>query len=93
MPHPDDAPPSQIHMEKFKELFYNYDNDRWDEFEEAVAIFTSGLQNHVKISINPNATFTPRSINENNPTVIQRLYRRNPRRAIWTIQGDTGNIC
>lgn len=71
--HPDDDPPSKIHTEKFKDLYYNFEMLRWEEFECAVKKFTNDLRDHVKITANPSTSFKPRSINENDPAVLQRL--------------------
>lgn len=90
---PDDDPPSIGHYEKFKALYYNFHSDKWDVFEEAVAEFTRDAQKFVKIDTTIKGTYKPRSMNANDPTIMQRLYRRNRRRAMRTVQGGETTAC
>lgn len=78
-PHPGDDIPSDIHIDAFKEILADYNDSKWDAFEENVKLFIKGARENAKISDVPPSSAARRELNPNDPTDTQRLYRRNRR--------------
>lgn len=94
IPNPDAPAPSDRFLPRFRDLLESFSLDKWDEFEEAVADFVEFAQNHVGIKKDgpkrPGGAPPP---DKNDPIAMQRLYRRNRKRALRIITNDTSNRC
>lgn len=86
---PDEETPSDPFINKFLSISHEYDPDKWPQFEELLTEFINAAKTHVKLDKVIDASRPPPTQHVNDPTFIQRLYRRNRRSAIRKIvQGD-----
>lgn len=93
IPNPDEPPPSHKFIMRLKNIVHNYSNDKWFEFEALVDEITEDAKDHVKIPKDLPSTFNLKVTDTNDPTAMQRLYRRNRRRAMRLIQGERTKPC
>lgn len=93
IPHPDDLPPSHKFVIQLKTILHNYTDEKWPEFEALVEEISEDLKTCAKIPKDPPASFTIKNTDTNDPTAMQRLYRRNRRRAMRLIQGEKSQPC
>lgn len=93
IPNPDEPATSDRFLPRFRELLESFSLDKWDEFEEAVADFVEFAQNHVGIKKDGPKRPGGAPPDKNYPSAMQRLYRRNRKRALRIITNDTSNRC
>ena len=93
IPNPDAASPSDPIILKLRDISRDFSNDNWAAFEALVAEFTELAQKVNNIQVSDNSVFKSKPNNKDNPAFIQRLYRRNRRRAVRLIKENTQSQC
>ena len=88
---PDSASPSEEFIKKFRS-FFNDENAQWETIRQTIEEYTEFVQSLCKVRID--SSFKGRRLqNPKNPRFIQRLYRRNRRRAVRLIMNDSQPQC
>lgn len=97
IPNPDEKSPSDIFIDRFKDILANFSDVRWDKFELLVKEFTESAQKKVKVygpppdrPVTNTNQYTQDQIDR---SFIQRLYRKNRRRAVRKILGHEQISC
>ena len=93
IPNPDAASPSDGLILKLRDLLRNYHEDNWEVFEGLVNEFTELAQKTNNIRTDSYNVLKSKPNNRDNPAFIQRLYRRNRRRAVRLIREETQSQC
>lgn len=78
---PDAASPSLKYQEEFANINREFDKNKWDLFEDTLRNFVDFAQERVGLKKYNNDVRKARIFNDKDPTQMQRLYRRNRRRA------------
>lgn len=90
---PEDIPPEPDFLTRFHNRFKDMlqsSNPNFTEFESLVTDFMYTIKTELHFKPNPGggAVRPPKVIDINNPTEIQKLYRRNRRKALRLIYND-----
>ena len=93
IPNPDAASPSDGIILKLRDLSRDFSSEDWAAFEALVLEFTELAQKVNNIQVGDNLVLKSKSNNKDNPAFIQRLYRRNRRRAVRLIRENTQSQC
>lgn len=96
LPHPDAPSPSWEFILLLNELARNFNENKWEEFEELLKKFIDFGQEfvHLKKFKKISQRAKPNSkINSKDPSNIQKLYRRNRRRATREILHGSSSSC
>lgn len=97
IPNPDEKAPSDPFINPFKQILTDYAEDRWADFEHLVNEFITAAQKKVKVygppPARPATTSNQYTQDQVDPSFIQRLYRKNRRRAVRKVLGHSQNSC
>lgn len=94
LPHPDAPNPSTDFIDKFSTLNSEFSADKWNDFEECLDKYIQFSQEYVKIKKpKNNSQNSSNKIDIKDPSSVQRLYRRNRRRAAREILNGSSSAC
>lgn len=85
IPNPDDDNPSKEYHTIFSNILRSYNSEKWEDFEETLHQSVIFSQGYVKLKDNPPGNRANKKFNNKDPAAMQRLYRRNCRRAALNI--------
>ena len=91
-PNPDDPSPSADFLKKFKSILISDSVNEWEAFTSLLDDYIRFAQKRVKLPEDKESR-TFRKPNPRNKTFIQRLYKRNRRRAVRLILGQAQGNC
>lgn len=93
IPNPDAKAKSDKFLPQLRDLIENYDIARWDEFEGLVNEIVADAQECAHIKITSNKPKTNRTLNPDDPSFVQKSYRRNRKRTLRVITNDNSSSC
>lgn len=90
---PTDVPASEKFVDRLKDMYKYYSDNKWEEFESLVDEITKDAQKFVKLDKFTAAGTKKKEIEPHDPIAMQRLYRRNRRRTMRVLQGEQNTSC
>lgn len=93
IPNSDAKAASDKYLPQLRDFIENFDESRWDDFEILIDEFIADAQEHAHIKVSSNKPKINRNLNPDDPSFIQKSYRRNRKRTLHVITNDNSSSC